>query len=61
MSAIIIPLAKQSAFDRWLEERILCGYSMPITRRQAIQNMVEQSSMTHNEAVGACCLYREIP
>jgi hypothetical protein len=45
--------------ERWLDERILCGHPEPITRRQAMQEMMA-NGFDADEAVKALCYFKAV-
>lgn len=46
-------------FDRWLDEMILCGYTYPISRRQAHSEMVAEG-WDAAEAANCLCYYKAL-
>ena len=52
-------LERDRGMDAWLDERIMCGWPYPITRRQALDEMVADGWQA-NKAVAALCWYKEI-
>ena len=49
-------MRRRTALDGWLDELIMCGWPWPVTRRQAVDEMVADG-FTHDDAIKALCWY----
>lgn len=45
--------------EKWLDELIMCGQPTPITRREAMANMMADG-FTADEAAKALCYYKAV-